>query len=119
MPVSLTFYSIDERKPKHDEKIVYLKRSKGQFAEYFEPREDDAYYQWELVDKDGYYTGMSCSYEVGDDPPELEVGEENHWQLEGPHVNGYLMDDSYLWCSAEEYWKALDNGTSTFNKGSV
>ena len=75
--ITLNFYTLAEKTPKHNESIIYLDK-KYSFDSYgFQPREINVEYSWELVESDGTHCGGSVGYDENDPtPPELSE-EEN------------------------------------------
>ena len=102
MAIQITFYRISEKKPKHNDEIIWLKPT-GSFGYYgFEPREITVEYSWTEVDEKGSETGNQCCY-----------SEEDGEELEGHKLeiifSGYTADDNDLWCSIDDYWACFDN----------
>lgn len=102
MAVQITFYRVGEKRPKHNEEIIWLKSTSVFAYEGFEPREITVDYCWFEIDECGEYTGVQYCYSENDGDT-----------LEG-HVlhmlfDGYIAEDNWLWCSVDDYWAALDN----------
>jgi len=102
MAVQITFYRVSEKKPKHNEEIIWLKSTSNFGYDGFEPKEVTVEYCWFETDETGETTGVQCWY-----------SEEDGETLEG-HVlqimfGGYFVEDNWLWCSVDDYWAALDN----------
>lgn len=102
MAIQFTFYRVSEKKPKHNEEIIWLK-STSVFAYYgFEPKEVTVEYCWSEVDETGTPTGNQCCYSEED-------GEDLEEHILQIMFGGYFAEDNWLWCSVDEYWDAFDN----------
>lgn len=101
MAINFTFYRVEEKKPDNYEDIIWLKHNNYAGYEGFNPREITVEYTWLELDENGEETGNQCCYSEGD-------GEtlENHKLA--ILFDGYIAQPDYLWCSVEDYWKALD-----------
>ena len=99
MTKTLTFYTIAERTPKHDEIIVWLREVGDSFAEGYTLTDCEVEYQWTEVDEDGEDTGSGVVYNG-------EGSLKNH-KL-SILFDGYEVEDDWLWMPAEEYWGSLD-----------
>lgn len=101
MAVQITFYRLSEKKPENYEEIVWLKCNSSFGYEGYEPREITVEYCWFEVDEDGNQTGNQCGY-----------SKEDGDTLEGHELeiifDSYIAEPDWLWCSVEDYWKALD-----------
>ena len=100
MPVTIKFYNVSEKKPKHGEDIIWLRRQ-GSFGYYgYDPRQITVEYQWDILE-DGEYNGTSCCYE----------SESDFTSDEATLVilfDGQQVDEDDLWISVEDYWKCFD-----------
>jgi hypothetical protein len=97
MPVTFTFHTIEEKKPKHDQEIVYLRIGSEFGYAFFEPKVLQAEYRWEEIDEDGYPTGDDVIYN-GESPKEMEghkliLLDEDGWEL----------DNKALWMPVSEW----------------
>lgn len=101
MAVQITFYRVGEKKPKHNEEIIWLKSTSVFAYEGFEPREITVDYCWFEIDECGEYTGIQCCY--SEDDGETLEGHALHMLFDG-----YIAQPEWLWCSVDDYWKALD-----------
>lgn len=102
MAVQFTFYRISEKKPKHNEDVIWLK-SVSSFGYYgFEPKELTATYCWFEVDANGEHNGNECCYSEGD-------GESLEGHSLAIMFGGYTVEPDWLWCSVDDYWDAFDN----------
>lgn len=94
MPVTMTWYTVAEKKPDHDQSIIWLKVTSSFDSYGFDPREITVEYQWSEVDEQGD-TGSAVCYEHGDEP------------LEGHRLvilaDGYEMNDTDLWMDVDDY----------------
>ena len=101
MSVTITFYTFEEKKPKHQESIIWLRSISSFGFEGFDPTEVDVEYCWFEVDEEGYHTGDQVCYDSEDDSVpdgcKLEV-----------MFDGYVATDDMLWIGVEEYWKCFD-----------
>lgn len=100
MSVDIHFYTIAERRPKHQEKIIWLSEVNSFHLTGFDPREIEVEYQWTEIDDEGYETGGAISY--------------NGYDLIGNFrldimFDGYIVQDKTLWCPVKEYWKSFEN----------
>ena len=102
MAIQITFNRISEKKPKYHDVIIWLKNTTSYgIIESFEPREITVDYCWFEIDECGEYTGVQYCYSE-DDGDTLE-GHVLHTLFDG-----YIAEDNWLWCSVDDYWKALD-----------
>lgn len=102
MAIQITFHRISEKKPKYHDVIIWLKNTTSYgIIESFEPREITVDYCWFEIDECGEYTGVQYCYSE-DDGDTLE-GHVLHTLFDG-----YIAEDNWLWCSLDDYWKALD-----------
>lgn len=91
MSVSITFYTVGERKPKNGEDIIYLLKRSSYGSEGFEPKECQV--ELTYIDEEG--TG--CCERCNEDDVEQIIFGHN------------IVDDDWLWVPVEEYWNAFDN----------
>lgn len=111
MPIKLEFYSLEERKPKHQEDIVFLKRSYG-FFEEFQLIERTVEYCWFGLDKNGSLDGNQYCYSEETDS-ENKIGDIITSEIDGSKwilyamVDGYIMDEDYFWTTSDEYHNSL------------
>ncbi len=94
MPVTMTWNVISEKKPAHDQQIIWLQVRSSYGSYGFEPREITAEYQWIETDEQGD-TGSGVCYESGDEP------------LEGHRLavlaDGWEMAETDLWMDVNDY----------------
>lgn len=94
MPITITFQTVAEDKPTHNQEIVYLKPSTSFGFEGFSPRDCTAEYVWVEIDENGDDTGSQTIYN----------GEDT---LEGHRLqlmfDCWFPGDSWLWCDAEAF----------------
>jgi hypothetical protein len=64
--ITFDFYIPDEKLPKHDEEIVFIRKVAHFGNEYFDVRSGIIEYVWEEVDENGEYTGNSLFYDADD-----------------------------------------------------
>lgn len=108
--ITLNFYTLAEKTPKHNESIIYLDK-KYSFDSYgFQPREINVEYSWELVESDGTHCGVSVGYDENDPtPPELseeEIADGCMYELVILAEDQY-MDENSLWSPADEFWESF------------
>lgn len=108
--ITLNFYTLAEKTPKHNESIIYLDK-KYSFDSYgFQPREINVEYSWELVESDGTHCGVSVGHDENDPtPPELseeEIADGCRYELVILAEDQYMNEDS-LWSPAEEFWESF------------
>ena len=109
MPVTITFYKISEKKPKHGQQVIYL-RGISSFDMYgYEPRETTAYYTWEEIDEEGEETGNSACYDP-EEFPDIKVGEtiDEGYKLM-IQFDEYIATDDVLWVDYDEYWANFED----------
>lgn len=111
MPVTITFYSIKEKQPHHGEDIIWLSKTSSYGYDGFEPRDIQAEYSWECVDKHGCSNGTSACFD-----PDTESGyklgeivkiQGNLWKLQ-VLFDGWVADGNDLWIGVEDYWKYFE-----------
>lgn len=93
MPKTLTFYSIAEKMPEHEQNIVCVSKYGHELQNM------QVTYHWEEVDEQGF-TGCSVCYR----------GEEslaNH-ELELLGENGWVLTEDTLWCSEKDFDKLFN-----------
>jgi hypothetical protein len=100
MPVTMTWNTFAELKPRHGESVVYLKVSRDWTGHYFDPKEGCVEYQWEEYDYKGP-TGTSTCYTEGD----VQCDNERLLIL----LDGYEQDDSCLWMTSDDYLDFLED----------
>ena len=99
MPITMTWNTFAELKPKHGESVLYLRVTRDWIGDYFEPQECCAEYHWEEYDDYGP-TGTSTCYTEGD----VQQGKERLMLL----LDGYEPDDYWLWMTSEGYLDFLE-----------
>lgn len=110
MSITLTFHNFSEKKPAHNEQIIFLRKLYSFDSYGFDPRESTVEYQWSLVDSDGDDCGDYVCFDE-DDPTPPELTEED--QSEGYSYNlsviadGHIMEDGCYWCSVDEWFDSL------------
>lgn len=105
MSVTITFHRISEKKPEHQEDIIWLRKTSCFDMIGFEPREIQAEYQWTALDEDGCANGNAYTYEGEDDIKEFD--DPTSVQLD-ILLDGYIASDDDLWISQEDYWKCFE-----------
>jgi len=93
--ITLNFYTINERRPKHGQQVAYLRRSHSFGSVDFRPEEAEAEYCWFEYDDIGF-TGLQVVYEEGQEPPP-------NCRLEIMFGHEVVDAENYWWCPAEEY----------------
>lgn len=101
MPATFNFYKLSEKKPNHNESIIWLKPCGPFDYSGFDPMEVCVEYSWIYIDENGEDTGEQCIFES------LEDFSEDEARLM-ILADGWEMMDNHLWCSVEDYWKSLD-----------
>lgn len=112
MPVVLTFNKLKEKKPEHNQDIIWLQHT-GSFDYYgFDPVNTTVEYQWTeyAIDDKGrkLQTGVFYSYNYeesiessGNITCEIEI-------VVSTNGMGYVMKEDDLWMDVEDYWKAFE-----------
>ncbi len=59
MPITISFHKLSEKKPKHQEDIIWLQQTSSFGYTGFDPRNIQAEYQWTEFDDDGNDTGSA------------------------------------------------------------
>ena len=108
--ITLKFYTLAEKTPKHNESIIYLDKKYSFDSCGFQPREITVEYSWELVESDGAPCGVSVGYDEFDTtPPELsedEIADGCRYELR--ILAGYqYMDEDSLWSPEDEFWESF------------
>ncbi len=108
MPYTLTFNTFLEKKPKHEENIIFLSKA-GSFDFYgYEMTPAQVEYCW-FQYENGEFTGTSAGYTPEDDTEEQEEGYEwrLHITVDGNIVDDPLFEKNYLWMNEEDYFNSL------------
>lgn len=90
MPVTITFYTVKEKKPLTGDEIIFLKPTSSFGYDGFEPRECCVEYLY--VGEDG----TECSEPCQDTDDEKIL------------FGSIVADENTLWISVEDYWKAFN-----------
>lgn len=94
MSVTITFYTVAEKRPEHGQEIIWLRKTSSFGYDGFYPRHIVVEYSWD----DG--EGCSCGYSPEDGDT-----------LEGFNLrvlfDGEYAEESDLWLDVEEYWKCF------------
>lgn len=98
MSVTLTFYRFDEKKPEHDQEIIWLEGVTSFGAEGFQPRHIRAEYSWFTLDEEGEDDDNQIVYNG-----ETEMEDARLVIL----LDGYEAKDAFLWMALDDYWTAL------------
>lgn len=114
MPFTLTFHSLAEKVPQHEEKIVFFDTSLGSFeSQSSELKFGEAFYVWEQVDENGITEGNSCTYSPDDGPEKgwelyFGISYEDYGVSCGPlnNLNPHRANNLY-WCSLDEFWNTF------------
>jgi hypothetical protein len=114
MSVTIKFYTVTERVPKHGEDIIYLRPTTSFDSEGFDPNECSVEYVWIGFDPEyGEPTGNDICYGVAVDGVK-NVGdciisdEGDVYQLK-LQFDGYSPSNDWLWSPIEEYWASFEN----------
>ena len=105
MSVTITFHRISEKKPDHQEDIIWLRKTSCFDMSGFKPREIQAEYQWTALDSDGYPSGNVYCYEGENDVKEFDNPDSVQLDI---LLDGYIASDDDLWISQEDYWKCFE-----------
>ena len=105
MSVTITFHRISEKKPDHQEDIIWLRKTSCFDMSGFKPREIQAEYQWTALDSDGYPSGNAYCYEGENDVKEFDNPDSVQLDI---LLDGYIASDDDLWISQEDYWKCFE-----------
>ena len=112
MPFTLSFHSLTEKVPQHNEHILYFNTTTDGFDfQQGNLREDTVEYIWDEIDEDGMASGNSACYNEGDLP-------EDNWKLSVGISNesyGFIGEGETLepranniyWINAEEFWNTF------------
>lgn len=102
--ITLNFYTIAERRPKHGQQLVYLRRSRSFDFVVFQPVEAEAEYCWFGYDEDGDFNGSQILYEEGAEAPP-------GYRLEIMFGHETVDEENYWWCPMDEYDAAFPEGS--------
>ena len=94
--VTLKFYTISERRPKHKQLVLYFRRVECMGHVDFSLREETAYYCWFELDEDGDFNGSQILYTEGEEAPP-------NCKLEVMFGHDTVDDQNYWWCPVDEY----------------
>ena len=100
MPITLTFYKISERKPEHQQEIIWLKNVDSFGAEGFSPKYIKVEYTWITLNENGEEDGGQIWY---DPKSQAKVANARLAML----FDGYEPQDDWLWIPESEYWESL------------
>jgi hypothetical protein len=95
--ITLNFYTIAERRPRHGQELVYLRRGDSFGFVAFEPVEGTAEYCWFGMDEYGDFDGNQLIYEDDGQPP------PPGYRLEIMFGNRVIDEENYWWCPMDEY----------------
>ena len=117
MPFTLTFHSLVEKTPQHDEQILYFSTCYDSFdAQVGNLNDATVEYYWDEYDENGDYTGNSACYNQEDSA-------EDNWKLcFSIGDEGFVIDEvepeprknNYYWISAEEFWNTFPEPVSNY-----
>lgn len=110
MPVTIIFNKIKEKKPKHEQEIIFLEGKSSFGVPYFEPRQVQVKYYWDeciLEDEVLESTGTSICYNEDDKFTETYTEDGMVYVLK-MGVDGITLEDEDLWCDVEDYWKSFE-----------
>lgn len=105
MSVTITFHRISEKKPEHQEDIIWLRKTSCFDMLGFEPREIQAEYQWTALDDEGSPNGNAYCYEGEGDIKDFDNPASVQLDI---LLDGYIASDDDLWISQEDYWKCFE-----------
>ena len=110
MPITLTLFSYDEKKPEHNEEIVFFKKKQDYF-EYFEPEHSVVEYCWFELDEKGVTTGNQACFDP-ETESEFKLGQKtkqdgSDWLLLAIVGGGYIMDERIYWMNSEDFHNCL------------
>lgn len=111
MPINLTFYSLKEKRPKHNEQVIVLSPRSSFGFEGFEPITSNVEYCWFCVDDDGTFDGSQCCFDSINEAhhklDDVTYGpDDSKWVLKAI-VNGYILQENSYWSPEEEYHESL------------
>lgn len=114
MSFTLTFHSLEEKIPQHEEEIVFFDTSLGSFdSQSGELKTGEVFYTWEQVDDNGFPEGNSCAYSPEDKPEDgwelyFNVSYDDTAVCYGPLNNLEPHQTMNLhWCNLDEFWNTL------------
>ena len=114
MPIAIKFYTVAERKPKHQEDIIYMIPCSSFGFDGFNTMECQVEYVWQGYDGEDP-TGDSICYDPDPDVDGIRIlGDELNYETEGCYYklellfDGWIPDDTWLWTPVEEYWKSFE-----------
>lgn len=111
MPVTITFHKIKEKKPEHDQNIIWLEKIRSYGYYGFNPKSCKAEYYWQgnkMYDSGRILaTGTDICYCEGDEVPEPDT-DGTFYVLALMTNTGCPLTDDDLWVSEDEYWECFD-----------
>lgn len=94
--ITFKFYTLAERRPNHNQEIIVLRKSSSFGMDGFSPSEGTCEYTWMYHDDSG-----SCGYSENDNHDYMHTIADLLIEFDG-----YIMDETFVWCPVEEYWDA-------------
>lgn len=109
MPVQIKFYTMEEKQPRHEQKIVWIRKYSSWGYDYYEHEATCAVYLWTQVDDKDCPTGTFIPYNEGDDLT------SEGFRLE-ILLDGHTATYEDLWVDAEEYANAFPSEPTDYDK---
>jgi hypothetical protein len=97
MPVTVTLHTVSERRPEHDQPIIFIDNDR--FTKTYEFRYGVVEYIWDELGEDGKPNGVSIGYTADEPQPE-----NTRLTL---LCDGFDLEPDYLWAPADEMEDSL------------
>lgn len=109
--ITLSFYTPEERKPRHGEEIIVITDRGGLDFEYFQPQTRNVEYYWKEYDVIGKPTGNESGYDP-DTESEYGLGdsmteEPGYYHKLQWSAEVYTSESILYWVPAEEFWDSF------------
>lgn len=106
MPVTISVYKVEEKKPEHGQNIIWLQNESIFGRQGVNPRATVVEYEWtEYFLADNSKTGSVVFYNQRDEQPNQENGVFYGFSIT---ADGWELKPNDLWIDVEDCWKCLD-----------
>ena len=104
--ITLNFYTLTEKQPKHDEEVILLLKRQGLGVVGFDPYESTIEWLWEEFDSEGICTGDYINYQEGGNEDSIDMS--NYRLIMVDSQSGTFLDENNCyWCPIDEFYNAV------------